>query len=186
MQKNLLRAFIIFCLVIGATGLLVIAVGSHMQARQVMADSSIEPEPFPPLRLKNLQGEDVDLLRLYPGKTLLVNYWATWCPPCISEIPSLMALKKERQSADFDVVFISLDFPKDSKSLIQLMKRFHLEEIDTLYMADATQWSDLQGRGLPITVLVTPNGNIISRMVGAIDWSGEAGAHFLSKIPESE
>lgn len=186
MQKNLLRAFIIITLVVGASLLLGFAVNSLLHPAETETAGNDIPEggeAFPPLTLKNLNGQDVDLLKAHPGKTLLVNYWATWCPPCISELPSLMKLKARRQSENFDVVLISLDFPKDTETLKNLMKRFGLAEYDTLYMTDATQWSSLKGRGLPITVLVGPEGQIISRIVGAIDWEGPAGDDFLKNMP---
>lgn len=175
MQKNLLRVFILIALVICPLGALTV---------QAAKDKSVtSAEKFPALKLKDLQGKDVDLFTRHSGKTLLVNYWATWCPPCLAEIPSLMALKAERQSNSFDVVLISLDFPKDHESLKKLMNRRHLEGIDTLYMSDMAQWGALGSKGLPITVLVSPDGVIMSRMAGGIDWMGPAGTDFLKKMP---
>ena len=182
MQKNLLRVFIIMGLIGGITMALAVVAGKYLRPMEGIIPVA-ESEVLPALTLKNMSDEDVELLKAHPGKTLLVNYWATWCPPCISEIPSLMRIKAERQSDTFDLVFISLDFPKDAKELKTLMGRSNLKGIDTLYMTDARQWSSLGGRGLPITVLVSPEGKIISRMVGAMDWSGPAGTDFLKNVP---
>ena len=143
-----------------------------------------EDEMYPDLALKDMKGQNVDPLKDHPGRTLLVNFWATWCAPCISEIPSLVKIREERKSDSFDVVFISLDFPQDASSLKRLMARYNLGNIDTLYMTDAQQWPKLGGRGLPITLLVSPEGKVISRMVGALDWDSPAGADFLKNVPE--
>lgn len=190
MQKNLLRFFIISS-VIGATTILLAFLLTSLFAqggndrRQSAAGlvSVTENETQPPLALKNMKGEDVDLGQIQGGKTLLINYWATWCPPCITEIPSLMQVRALRRSDKFDVVFVSLDFPKNPEALREQMKRIGLGHIDTLYMSDARQWSSLQGRGLPITVLVAPDGRILSRFVGGMDWMSEAGADFLKNAP---
>lgn len=180
MQKNLLRTFIIIAVVVGATIALAVIINARMVSAPVKA-AEIN-EVFPTLTVKDMKGKNVDILATHAGKTLLVNYWATWCPPCISEIPSLLKLKQEKQSATFDIVFVSLDFPKSPEDLKSQMARINLEKFDTLYMTDARQWSDLKGRGLPITVLVGPEGNIMSRFVGGMDWSGPEAADFLSPV----
>lgn len=193
MQKNLLRIFIISTVIIAATILLAFLV-TALRA-QVAGDDATsqtgagmatiaEGETQPSLALSNMKGEVVDLQQLQGNKTILINYWATWCPPCISEIPSLMQVKALRQSDHFDIVLISLDFPKDPEALRTQMKRIGLGHIDTLYMTDAREWSLLNGRGLPISVLVAPGGKIISRFVGGMDWMSDAGVNFLKDVPK--
>ncbi len=192
MQKNLLRIFIISYVIVAATILLAFLVttlrakGEGDETRQSAAGVTAvaDDETQPTLALRNMKGEVVDLQQLQGDKTILINYWATWCPPCISEIPSLMQVKALRQSDDFDIIFISLDFPKSPEALQAQMKRIGLEHIDTLYMTDAREWSLLNGRGLPISVLVAPGGKIISRFVGGMDWMSEAGVNFLKDVPK--
>lgn len=184
MQKNLLRIFIIIAVIGAVTWFMaetMVSEASRSGSSGFAVTEDLD-EQQPNLALKNLKGEDVSLLKAHPGKTLLVNYWATWCPPCITEIPSLLALKAKRQSETFDVVFISLDFPEKPDDLTKLMGRYKLSGLDTLYMTDAKQWSDLSGRGLPITVLVSPEGKIMSRMVGGIDWTGAMADDFLKNV----
>ncbi len=193
MQKNLLRIFIISTVIIAATILMAFLVttmraqvagddGASQTAAGVIAVADDETQPT--LALSNMKGEVVDLQHLQGNKTILINYWATWCPPCISEIPSLMQVKALRQSDNFDIVFISLDFPKSPEALKTQMKRIGLDHIDTLYMTDAREWSLLNGRGLPISVLVAPGGKIISRFVGGMDWMSDAGVNFLKDVPK--
>lgn len=170
LQKNHVRVFILLCCVMGV---LLLGIG--------LVDKNFKPvdESFPPLVLTNRAGEPVDLATVYQGKTLLVNYWATWCPPCLSEIPSLLALKAKKQGTDFDVVFISLDFPENPEAFDKRLERFKLADLDTLYMADSSQFPLIGGQGLPITVLVGPDMKIKARMAGAIEWNGPAGDEFL-------
>jgi len=183
MQKNLLRIFIIIAVIGAVTWFMAeTMVSEASRSGGGLSVSTDLNEQQPDLALKNLKGEDVRLLKAHPGKTLLVNYWATWCPPCITEIPSLLALKAQRGSETFDVVFISLDFPENNEAMTKLLDRYKLSNLETLYMTDAKQWSDLSGRGLPITVLVNPEGQIMSRMVGGIDWSGPLADDFLKNV----
>ncbi len=193
MQKNLLRIFIISTVIIAATILLAFLVtmlqrqgeGSLASPSGAGVTAIADDETQPTLALSNMKGEIVDLQHLQGNKTILINYWATWCPPCISEIPSLMQVKALRQSDHFDVVFISLDFPKNPEALRTQMKRIGLDHVDTLYMTDAREWSLLNGRGLPISVLVAPGGKIISRFVGGMDWMSESGVDFLKDVPKN-
>ena len=182
MQKNLLRVFIIIALVVGITLGLAVIVGKNVHKMEGVIPVAAG-ETYPNLALKNLSGQEIDLLKAYPGKTLLVNFWATWCPPCISEIPSLEKIRAGRGSATFDVVYISLDFPQDAAGLKTIMQRYGLGDLDTLYMSQVEDWSKLGGSGLPITLLVSPEGAVISRMVGAMDWGGPAGVDFLKNVP---
>ncbi len=193
MQKNLLRIFIFSAVIVAATMLLAFVI---TRGGGPAAEGEIQPaaggdtpvtagETQPALALKNLQDEVVDLQALQGNKVLLVNYWATWCPPCITEIPSLLQVRDERRSDKFDVVFINLDFPKDLATLKTMMKRIGFENLDTLYMYDARQWSELNGRGLPISVLVAPDGRILKRFVGGLDWVSAAGDEFLKDVPKN-
>lgn len=181
-QKNLLLIFIIIAVIVGGAWFLAHSMIASASGGSGFAITEGLSEKQPVLTLKNMKGEDVDLLTAYPGKTLLVNYWATWCPPCITEIPSLKILQEKRRSETFDVVFISLDFPKSPEALAKQMERVGLGGLDTLYMTDARQWSSLAGRGLPITVLIDPEGNVMSRMVGGIEWTGPMADDFLKNV----
>lgn len=193
MQKNLRRIFIISTVIISVTILLAyLATSMHEAAgggeiRQSAAGiTDVDAdETQPTLALRNMKGEVVDLQQWQGNKTILINYWATWCPPCISEIPSLMQVKALHQSDVFDIILISLDFPKKPEDLRAQMERIGLGHVDTLYMSDARQWSLLNGRGLPISVLVAPDGKIISRFVGGMDWMSESGVSFLKDVPKN-
>jgi thiol-disulfide isomerase/thioredoxin len=70
------------------------------------------PELAPPLQAVDLQGRSVDKTN-WPGKVVLVNFWATWCPPCREEIPELLALKKEFQDRLQIVGFSEDDDPPE-------------------------------------------------------------------------
>jgi thiol-disulfide isomerase/thioredoxin len=68
------------------------------------------PEKLPDLSLVDLQGRTQKLSN-WPGRPLMVNFWATWCPPCRREIPLLIALRKQYAHEGLEVVGIAVDFP---------------------------------------------------------------------------
>lgn len=183
MQKNHVRIFILLSCGLAMVWLAASAARyftAHVPTTVAsMQDTGGAGGNFPLLALSNLGGQTVDIFSLYPGKFLLVNYWATWCPPCLAEIPSLLKLQETARAQNVEVVLISLDFPESPEKLKKLLARYKLDHVDTLYMVDTTQWPLIGGQGLPITVLVSPERKIISRMSGAIDWAGSDGQDFI-------
>jgi thiol-disulfide isomerase/thioredoxin len=71
-----------------------------------------EPFPAPPLALPDLDGRTVDL-GAHGGQVVLVNFWATWCPPCVEEIPSLDRLRQRLAPRGFEVLAVDVGEPRD-------------------------------------------------------------------------
>ncbi len=118
--------------------------------------------PAPGFEAKDIHGGAISLAALR-GKVVLLDFWATWCGPCIGELPSLIALHERFEGPDFALVGISLD--EDGIALVDF-----LEEEDMPW----PQVCDLGGfegevprlynvRGIPHTVLVGPDGRILAR-----------------------
>ncbi len=184
LQKNLIRFLFIAGIIVSLTWALANLVLSGSGAFSDPAFIGEKPKndeerTFPALTLNDMQDQPADVISAHTGKYILVNYWASWCTPCIAEIPSLVALKKQYESDRFSVVLISLEFPKNAESLKALMDRTGIQTIDTLYATDARQWSSIGARGLPFTVLIDPEGQIISRITGGLDWMDQSALDFL-------
>lgn len=119
------------------------------------------------LVFKNAEGEDTTLADFH-GKTVLLNVWATWCAPCIAEIPSLDRLQKESGGDQFEVVAVSQDMQAvDAESFlktknIQNLKFYH---DNTLGMA-----TDVEVAGLPISIFYDENGKELARIPGEVNW----------------
>lgn len=114
------------------------------------------------------QGADVDLGR-YKGKSLLVNVWATWCAPCVAEMPSLNRLQAKLGSDSFAVVPIAVD-----EASLDKVKAFladhQLDRLPALLDANHALDRVLKVAALPTSLLVSPDGKIVARFTGDNKW----------------
>ncbi len=101
----------------------------------------------------------------YKGKWVLVNFWATWCPPCLEEIPDLVALHEDRRN-NLVVIGIAMDYrnPKQVTDFADQMMISYPVVLGDYKMA--AQIGPV--RGLPMTYLYNPQGKIVAQNMGAI------------------
>lgn len=104
----------------------------------------------------------------YRGKALLVNLWATWCAPCIRELPSLAELQATMGGADFAVVTIALDEPDPAKVAPFLAQ--HGSGLPALIDTNRTIDKVLPVSALPTTLLVDKMGNVRAILTGDAEW----------------
>jgi thiol-disulfide isomerase/thioredoxin len=100
----------------------------------------------------------------YRGKWLIVNFWATWCPPCLEEIPDLVAIKEARK--DVDVIGIAMEF-QDARQVVQFADGMFVNYPIVLGDRKISQ-SIGQVDGLPTTFIYDPQGKLAERHVGKI------------------
>lgn len=81
-------------------------------AEDSMADADPLPETLPDFTLANLEGQPQSI-RSWPGKSMIVNFWATWCAPCRREIPLLKKIQAEHGAEGFQIVGVAVDFRDD-------------------------------------------------------------------------
>ena len=105
----------------------------------------------------------------FAGKSLLVTFFATWCPPCIQEIPTLIDVQNEFGPKQFSVIGLSVD-QNGSKVVKQLVERTKINY--PVMMADNSVTRDFGGvYGIPTTFLVNTRGNVVKKYTGYIPHS---------------
>lgn len=135
-------------------------------------EKSDEPTTMPSFTLVELPaGEDFDSAQLQ-GKVVLVNFWATWCGPCVAEYPDLMQLHTAYSSKGFTVVGLSMDKSAGS------VKRF-MEKAGTVYPMlmgnGAISRAFGAGAGLPVSFLIDRQGRVVKKYLGGRSFSEFAG-----------
>ncbi|HEC18131.1 MAG TPA: TlpA family protein disulfide reductase [Gammaproteobacteria bacterium] len=115
--------------------------------------------------LKDMQGKEHKLSD-YRGKWVVVNYWATWCPPCLSEIPELVDFHEEHK--DKDAVVLGVNFEDISLKGLQQFSEEYFMNYPVLRSKPAPSGALGPIPGLPTTYLVSPAGEIVARQVGPV------------------
>lgn len=115
-----------------------------------------------------LNGPD-QKLSAFRGKPLIINVWASWCPPCIAEMGSLERLAWSDLGQQFTVIGISTDdYPQAAKSFLRksnaTINHYIDRQLELEHMLGASQ--------LPLTVLVDAKGRVLAKVVGAREWDG--------------
>ena len=129
-----------------------------------------------PRRLPNIHftadGRDTDLAQLH-GKVVLLNLWATWCPPCRTEMPSLDRLQAQLGSKDFEVVALSIDAGDQGRTAVQsFYATVGIRHLKVYHDPQSLAGVTLGVIGVPTTLLLDQNGREIGRMPGAAAWDG--------------
>lgn len=128
---------------------------------------AVEGAAAPDFTVKDLDGKDVSLSSL-KGQVVLVNFWATWCPPCKEEIPSMIKLNRAMQGKAFKMLAISID--EGGKEAVN--GYFKGSRDLPTYLDNEGKTSQLYGTtGVPETFIVDKQGIIRKKVVGGMDWS---------------
>ena len=123
--------------------------------------------PAPPLRLPALQGGEVDR-ESFRGRVVVLNFWATWCPPCVEEMPSLERL--HRALAGEGVVVLSVSVDEDGAALQRFVEKAGVTFPvlrDPGARGPAAVW---RTTGYPETFILDGSGRIVRKIVGPTQW----------------
>ena len=122
------------------------------------------PKPAPALKLKDLDGRTHDLAALR-GKVVLVNFWATWCPPCRREMPSMQRLKDALAGEAFEV--LAVDVGEDSDTIHAFTSQLDATlAFPILLDTRSRAMQAWKVAGLPTTYLVDKQGRIVASAIG--------------------
>lgn len=125
----------------------------------------------------------------FGGKMLVVNFWATWCPPCRKEMPSLDRLRAQMAGDDFELIAISMDSASTEKieaffnEIPQAGQEPYTIEHLAIYR-EPTMRIGAEGAipGLPVTLVLNPQGEEIARLQGEAEWDSPEAIRMLEEI----
>ncbi len=137
------------------------------------------PRAVPDMAFHTADGETG--LAAFRGKVVVLNFWATWCAPCVREMPSLDRLQAMLGGVDFEVVALSED-----RGGMPLVTRFH----EKYALEHLAQYLDPLGRvaaklgvvGLPTTVVIDARGREVGRMVGPAEWDSPEALALIRRV----
>jgi len=134
----------------------------------------------PPLRLATLDDGEIDLQTL-KGKVVLVNFWATWCPPCVEEIPSLQRLYQARRAQGLEILAVDVGEPPEK------MREFLADkpiDFPVLMDVDGKALKTWGVHAFPTTLVLDRSHRIRYAVFGAFDWSSEEVLRTLQPLLE--
>ena len=132
----------------------------------------IEAEP---VTLEDATAETLKKLRANPtGKLLLINFWATWCGPCVVEFPDLETTYRMFRTRDLDMVTVATNMPDEKQGVMKFLQKQHASGRNLIFASDDTyamqaafdpKWES----GVPYTVLLATDGTVLYKQVGDLD-----------------
>lgn len=115
----------------------------------------------------------------FRGQVVVLNFWATWCPPCVEETPSMVAMQQRMKDKGVTVVGVSIDV--DQNAYDRFLKQYG---VNYLTVRDPERKvSDVYGTfGWPETYIIDQKGIIRRKFIGAVDWTSPEIVQFLSSL----
>jgi thiol-disulfide isomerase/thioredoxin len=167
-QKNK----VYLCLVL-LMGLLGCAGKSTEQSTSKTKEPSIQEK----IKIKELSGQVIDL-NGYKGKTIFINFWATWCGPCIKEMPSIERAKNALKES-------KIEFLVASNETVEQIQSFTTKRNLNLHYVQLQNLEELAIPALPTTYIISPAGELVFSETGYREWDEAANIELLTKIINS-
>ena len=148
---GLFLAFVVFCCTVSA--------------------ATTERKSVVPFNVENLAGDSVSLAQ-YKGKVVLVNFWATWCPPCVGELPSMQALKQSLADQPFEILAMNAGESADylNRFVMDFDTPLDFPILVNTTMSVATDWNV---KAMPTSILLDRQGRMVHKVTGPRDWNDD-------------
>jgi len=142
------------------------------------------PRILPPgdVRLNNLDGKLIHLSD-FNGKIVFLNFWTTWCPDCLFEMPSIEKLHAQLKDRDFVIIAVSLQEP--GSRVKDFVKKFNLT-FTILLDTDGKIGRQFGIRSIPTTFVLDRDGGIIGKVFGAREWHSKKSIAFFRHLIDKE
>lgn len=142
----------------------------------------VEPTEAHGISFKDESGKTVSLNSL-KGKVVFINFWATWCPPCIHEMPSINDLKKSFEGND-NIAFLMVDVDNKIEQSAAFMNKNNYDL--PVYTPASNIPSDFLAGAIPTTVILDKNGEMVGRLEGGRDYTDPQIINALNELVKNE
>ena len=141
----------------------------------------VSPPQNPPDAVFVTQDGTSHHLADFKGRGMVVNMWATWCAPCVAEMPSLEALSKAL--APHDIAVLPLSSDRGGADAVRAWYQAHgITALPVLLDPNGALARAFNARGIPTTVIIDKAGQIVARVEGAADWSAPDAQALIRKL----
>ncbi len=138
------------------------------------------PRPLPRISFADAAGRQIDL-GSFAGKVVVLDFWATWCPPCRAEFPSLDHLQQQLGGENLVVIPVSMD-RKGMPAVDRFYEDLKVRNLGKYLDEDGEAAQAIGIRGLPTTLVIDQHGREIGRVEGPAQWDGKAIADALQSV----
>jgi thiol-disulfide isomerase/thioredoxin len=150
------------------------------------AQIQAEPVTLQPIGADGLK----KLRRNGTNKLMLVNFWATWCAPCIGEFPELQATYRMYRGRGLEFVTVSANTPEQKTAVLNFLREYHASSSNRQFATDDTDalqaaFDPLTPAALPFTLLLAPNGEVLHQQLGEAD-IGTLRRAILANLPDDQ
>lgn len=134
----------------------------------------------PDFTLKDIRGKTVTL-RALKGKVVFLNFWATWCGPCVLEMPTMEKLHQEYASKG--LVILAINF-RESREDVKAFLDKHMLTFTTLLSPDGKVFELYRAWGLPSSMIINKKGQAVGKATGYRDWYSAPAREFFQRLLE--
>ena len=141
-------------------------------------------QSLPVIAYKTLEGEPVTISQ-YKGEVRVINFWATWCPPCIREMPALGRLNNELKPDHGRVIAINVGDEAEAVEAF-VLENFEGKEPEIWLDEPGESFTKLRIEGLPMTLLLDRDGNILDKVIGERHWDSPKMVKAIKALSDRE
>lgn len=153
--------------------------GAGQRPSVAPSDDFRDAQIAPDFTLKNLGGEPVSLSQ-YRGKVVLLNFWASWCPPCKAEMPSMERLQEVFGDKDFIILAVNVE--ADGPELVPAFLEKNPYTFPVLYDNKGVVQQLYSVFKFPESFIIGKDGKIVQKVVGSIDWASPGALDFFNSL----
>jgi len=139
------------------------------------------PEAVSDVAFELADGAGQGTLEAYRGKYVLLNFWATWCIPCLEEMPMLSKLQTAFGGDDFEVLTIATG-SNSPAGIVRFLADAGIENLPRHQDPEQNLAAEMGVFGLPTTVIIDPEGREIARLIGNADWSSQSARAIIAEL----